>query len=130
MSAILAAAKYKWIDHEGATLYEVGILADGTLHNPRGYPDDLVRAAVLGANQHRRERKSKAAKKAAETRHRRQAKKIYGIARRLTLDGEQPIGPRRNCVICGRALDDPPSIARGIGSECGQTVLTAMEGER
>jgi hypothetical protein len=32
-----------------------------------------------------------------------------------------------NCEICGRALSDPESIKRGIGSECWQHVLSAVE---
>ena len=30
--------------------YYVGILANGTLHNPHRFPDDLVRAVVLAAD--------------------------------------------------------------------------------
>ena len=60
-----AGSRYKWVNHEGERLYEVGILADGTLHNPRGYPDDVVRAAVLAADARKHERRSRAAKKAA-----------------------------------------------------------------
>jgi hypothetical protein len=56
--------KYKWIWNGTERLFEVGILADGTSHNPRGYPEGLVRAAVLAANERRHERKSQAAKKA------------------------------------------------------------------
>jgi hypothetical protein len=34
-------------------LFDVGILDDGTLYNPRGYPDDLVHSAVLAADARR-----------------------------------------------------------------------------
>ena len=58
-------SRYKWVRHEGGKLYEVGIRADGALYNPRGYPEDVVRAAVLAADQRRHERRSHAAQKAA-----------------------------------------------------------------
>ncbi|MGA8654376.1 MAG: hypothetical protein WB677_27810, partial [Xanthobacteraceae bacterium] len=64
----------------GGMLFDVGILDDGTLHNPKGYPDDQVRAAVLAAEARRRERqherRSAGAKKAAITRARRKEKRI------------------------------------------------------
>jgi hypothetical protein len=31
------------------------------------------------------------------------------------------------CVLCGKALDDPESISRGIGSDCWQSVLQRWE---
>jgi hypothetical protein len=68
--------KYRWIRHGDQQLLHVGILADGTLHNPNGYPDDLVREAVLVADERRRARRSVSAKKAAETRRRRTEKKV------------------------------------------------------
>jgi hypothetical protein len=119
-------SKWKWIYHANSRFDDVGILPDGTLHNPNGYPEDLVRAAILRAETKRHERASKAAKQAAETRARRQEKKVYDIARQLTLGDGAPIGPTSHCVICGRSLDDPESIARGIGSECWQAVLSAI----
>ena len=124
--------RYKWVFTDlstGEKLYSVGILADGTLYNPNGYPDELVRTAVLAANARCHERRSKAAKQAAETRRQRTAKQVYAVAKRLT-QGGNPIGPRKNCVICGRGLSDQPSIARGIGSECWQDVLSAIEDEK
>jgi Family of unknown function (DUF6011) len=112
---------WKWVRHQGETLYQIGILADGSLHNPRGYPEHIVRAAVLAADARRHERRSAAAKKAAETRARRQEQQILAIARRIVANAK--IGPRNNCAICGRGLGDPESIERGIGSECWQSVL-------
>ena len=117
-------SRYKWVRHEGGKLYEVGILADGALYNPRGYPEDVVRAAVLAADQRRHERRSHAAQKAAGTRRGRQHNKVYAIARHIV--GGRKIGPRSHCAVCGRGLDDPQSVARGIGSECWQDVLTAI----
>jgi hypothetical protein len=46
---------------------------------------------------------------------------VYEVAKRIVQGGRY--GPRRNCTICGRGLDDAQSIARGIGSECWQEVL-------
>jgi hypothetical protein len=115
-------SRYKWVLHNGVKLYEVGILPDGALHNPRGYPDDDVRAAVLAADARRHERRSRAATKAAVTRNRRQEKKVYAIAQLIQNGGN--IGPQHRCRICAKALNDPESIDRGIGSECWQGVLT------
>jgi Family of unknown function (DUF6011) len=85
----------------------------------------LRRHAVLVADARRHERRIAAAKLAAETRGRRRKRKVYAAAKKLTFQGDK-IGPRNNCVICGRGLDDPQSIARGVGSECWQDVLTAI----
>lgn len=118
-------SNFQWIHHDGERLYSVGILPDGSLHNPNGYPDDVVRAAVQAAECRRHERRSQAAKKAAETRRRRTAKKVHDAAMRIV--HSQHLGPRMNCYICGRSLDDPDSITRGIGSDCWQDVLAALE---
>src|SRR5262245_61706126 len=112
---------YRWINHEGTKLYDIGILADGALHNPNNYPEDAVRAAVAEANARRHERRSLAARKAAETRKLRQERKVYRIAQRIT-EGHD-IGPGNHCALCGKGLSDSESIRRGIGSECWQGVL-------
>ena len=57
------ASRYNSVRHEGGRLFNVGILADGSLYNPNGYPADVVRAAVLAADIRRHERASQAAKK-------------------------------------------------------------------
>jgi len=122
---------WKWVYHfdETAgtqiTLRNVGILTDGTLHNPHGYPEDIVRAAIKAAEARVHERRSNAAKKAAITRARRQERKILETARRIVANAK--IGPRDNCIVCGRGLGDPESINRGIGSECWQDVLNQIE---
>lgn len=118
---------YTWVHTPGGTLYNVGILEDGTLHNPRGYPDDVVREAVEAANERRRHRRREAAKKAAATRRKRRDRAVYEAAARLRSDGR--LSPANNCAICGKALDDPDSVQRGIGSDCWQAVLAAL-GER
>ena len=116
---------YQWVHFESQTLYDVGILEDGTLHNPRGYPEQDVRAAVQSAIERRQIRRSKAARQAAETRSKRRRLRIQLISRKLA-EG-QGIGNRSSCAICGRALADPTSIERGIGSECWQDILEALQ---
>jgi hypothetical protein len=83
-----------------------------------------VKAAVEAADARRHERKSQAAKKAAETRARRREKKVYSVVTRLL--AADPIGPRINCIVCGRGLTDAQSIDRGIGSECWQDILKGI----
>jgi hypothetical protein len=122
--------KYKWVRVEGGAdrLFDVGILADGSLHNPCGYPEDVVRAAVASADARHHERRSAAAKKAALTRAKRQERKVAAVAKRI-LAGEG-ISAQSHCAICGRGLDDPESIARGVGSECWQDVVRIVERSR
>lgn len=116
-------SKWKWVRHEGSILLDVGVNPDGTLHNPNGYPDELVRSGIAGAEARRHERRREAAVRAAETRRLRQERKVYDAVRRIA-SGEL-LGPRRACFICGRGLDDPDSKRRGIGSDCWQSVLAA-----
>src|SRR4051794_4282699 len=111
-------SKWNWIRGTDRTLFNVGILPDGSLHNPNGYPEDDVREAITAAEQRRHERRSNAARKAAVTRKNRRDKLVYAIARAI-LAGN-PTGPRSACRLCGRGLSDAASIDRGIGSECWQ----------
>jgi hypothetical protein len=117
-------SRWKWIYHEGARLDSTGVNDDGTLHNPNGYPEPAVRAAIAAAKQRRHDRRSKAARKAAGTRRSRQDQRLYAAARRAA--GEV-FGPRLSRVICGRGLGDPDPIRRGIGSACWQLVLSSAE---
>ena len=121
-------SRYKWVWHGKTKLYDVGVLSDGTVHNPQGYPEDIVRAAVAAADARRHERRSLAAQKAGATRHRRRQKRVAEIAARI-LAGHD-ISERTNCAICGRGLGDPASIKRGIGSECWQDLLAILENAR
>lgn len=122
--------KYRWVRKPGArftggdVLYDVGILADGTLHNPKGYPEDIVRAAVLEAVERGKKRRSDAAKKGTQTRAIRMEKKVYEVVQKLRLGHKY--GPRANCIICEKELGDQQSIERGIGSDCWQRVMNAM----
>jgi hypothetical protein len=108
--------KWRSVWHDNERLNSVGILPDGSLWNPNGYPEDIVRAAIAAAEARQHERRSKAAKKAAATRLQHQEKKTLAVARRLLAGGG--IGGRSHCAICGRDLGDPQSIKRGVGSEC------------
>lgn len=116
--------RWKWIRHDGDVLLDVGINDDGTLWNPHGEPEATVRAAIAAAEERDRHRRSKAARKAAETRRKRQERQVYKVAHEI-VDGHR-FGPASHCVICKRGLDDPQSIERGIGSDCWQDVLAAI----
>lgn len=112
--------------HDGYRyLYDVGIKADGTLHNPRGYPEDHLRTVIQGVQERLHARRSAAAKKAAKTRADRKEKRVYAVVQRLKNDGT--FIPAPHCEICGKALDDTESRARGIGSDCWQQILQRLE---
>ena len=107
------------------TMRDVGILADGTLHNPNGYPEDVVRVAVLAAIERKRQRRSESAKKAARTRAIRKEQKVYEVARKLQLGHRY--GPTTHCIICNTEMTDPESIERGIGPCCFQLVMAKIQ---
>jgi hypothetical protein len=123
---------YRWVfnpdDRSAPHLYDVAINDDGTLRNPHGYPDELVRRGVLAADQRRQERRSNAAKKAAATRARRLEQRVYAIAK-LIIKG-RCFGPNQHCQVCGKAVTDQESIQRGIGSDCWQGVLRTIQAIR
>jgi hypothetical protein len=81
---------------EYGILYEIGIFKDGTLRNPRNYPEDQVRKVLDRLYEKERQRRSDAAKAAAVTRKRRQAKLIHEIAKGIA-EGRK-YGPRPNAV--------------------------------
>jgi hypothetical protein len=130
-SNMTRGTKYKWAYHSPnhEKLFEVGILADGSLYNPRGYPDDVVRDAVLAANARRHARCSAASKKgsqqATETRRRRRVRRVHETAKKIVAGHHG--GPQSHCAICKRGLGEGESIARGIGSECWQDLLDTIE---
>jgi len=125
---------YRWrlVRHNGEPLFSVGINDDGTLWNPNGYPEDVVRAAVLAADEQKRTRITKnrkeGAQQAAKTRKRRHEIKLQAIVKKMLRD--ESIGPSTHCVLCKKQLSDPQSLARGIGSECWQGVLSSVEEAR
>ena len=52
----VSGTRWRWIVHEGARLYDVGLNADGSLHNPGGYPEQTVRDAIAAAQDYRHRR--------------------------------------------------------------------------
>jgi hypothetical protein len=120
-------SRYRWVRAVGggSLLYDVGILADGTLHNPRNYPEADVRAAIAAVEAHRAARRRQGAIRAAETRRRRRELRVYAVVERLRLGHRY--GPRGTCVVCAKGLSDAPSIARGIGPECWNDILGRLQ---
>jgi len=44
-------SRYEWvIANDGTKLFQIGVLADGSLYNPNGYPEAAVRAALTVAH--------------------------------------------------------------------------------
>lgn len=123
---------YRWLSHNGEYLSSVGINSDGTLWNPNGYREDIVRAAVLRADEEYRaeitKNRKEGAQQAAQTRKRRHKIKLQAIVKKMLRD--EHIGPSTHCVLCKKQLSDPQSLERGIGTECWQNVLSAVEEAR
>jgi hypothetical protein len=118
--------RYRFVTaSNGQMLFRVGMLADGSLHNPNGYDPDLVRTAVLAAIERDHKRRSDGAKRAAKTRARRVEKMIHQAARQLI--AREKFEPQDHCRICGKALTDSTAISRGIGPECWQQILDQIE---
>jgi hypothetical protein len=93
-------------------------------------PAQIVRG-IYDALKRERQRRSEAARRAANTRAERRDRMVYSPARYYLDRGAFP--PAGKCRICGRKLSDQESISRGIGAECWQGVLrttTTMEKQR
>jgi hypothetical protein len=122
-----AGLYYRWVRHASGrgTFADVGILEDGTLHNPNGYPEAEVRAGVEAAIARRKERRKKAAAKAVVTRARRLARRKGQIADQIRQG--HGVGPRDTCACCLKALQDALSMERGIGPECWQQILQLID---
>ena len=107
----------------------VGFYHDGSLYNPDGYPEEAARAYIepryLEWKQERDERRKAGAAKAAKKRRHRREQRIHTAG--AVLLREEPLGPRDDCYICHKKLDDEESVARGIGPECWQHVLEWIE---
>lgn len=117
-------SRYRWVHHEGGRLFAVGVNDDGSVWNPNNYPEDVVRAAVAGADQRRREARSASAQKAAATAKRRREKRVHEIAKAIVAGADMS---STKCRLCRRALTYPEAIKRGIGSECWENVLRVIE---
>ncbi len=120
-------SRWKYIRYDGDVYRDLGVDQDGSVYNPHGYPEDIVRAAVSKAEARRHERASVAAKKSADTHRQRKERNVYQVAQRLKNGGA--LTPGTHCHICGRGLDDPESKARGIGSDCWQLILASIEAQ-
>lgn len=81
--------------------------------------------AIAAAEARKRARRSEAAREAALTRRARQQHRVADAARHLVAG--HGIGARPSCAICGRSLGDPLSVRRGVGPECWQGVLAAVD---
>jgi hypothetical protein len=117
---------YHWLSLENEKYKDVWIEEDGSLHNPNQYPDEeLVRVAVLRADAQQVAQKTKQIERAVATRRKRQEARIHQAAKLIL--SEIGISKQNNCFCCHKGLGDSASIERGIGSECWQHVLVAME---
>jgi hypothetical protein len=126
--ALVRADKRNSIWSRVGSFRDVGLLADGSLFNPRSYPEAEVRAAIQKAQEELRQRRSAAAQKASVTRGRRHDKRVAEMARRIASIGGIPINLNaKHCQLCGKHLSDPESMGRGVGSECWQGVLAMAE---
>lgn len=105
--------------------HEVAVRDDGSLWNPNNYPEADVRAAIAGAKARRAESKQKSIRQAVETRARRREQRIWQAADAIR--NGAGIGQRDDCYCCAKTLTDPISIERGIGPECWEHVLRAVE---
>jgi hypothetical protein len=81
-----------WITYKGERLYEISVYRDGTITNPNGYPEDLVRAACAARKAEKHARRSEGAKKAAVTRAERAKLLVKKIAMKIV--AEEVTGPR------------------------------------
>jgi hypothetical protein len=90
--------------------------AFATIEECRAYLDQKL------AEEHEKDLASR--RRGVATRKRRKEEQIAKIVRDYLLG--QHIGNRMKCAICGRALSDPPSIERGIGSECWPELLERL----
>jgi hypothetical protein len=120
--------RYRWVhdpDDRRNILYDVGILADGSLHNPNRYDADLVRRAVQVVEAARQARRREAAQKAVATKVRWRQVRLDKLARDY-IAGR--LAPGDRCRICRRAITDEISRQRGIGPECWQDLLCRCEG--
>jgi Family of unknown function (DUF6011) len=74
------------------------------------------------------ERRKAAATKAVATRRKRRDARLQHIAGIIV--ESKSAGPSPKCLICRRTLKDDISVSRGIGTECWQDVLDAIEARR
>jgi hypothetical protein len=125
--------RWKWIRHGDRRLINVVFRADGTATADDGSThepvlEEVALAALVTANRDLNAERSAAARKAAETRKKRHDRRVYAIVEALR-HGQQ-LTPSGKCRCCGKGLTDDESRRRGIGSECWQGVLRALEARK
>jgi Family of unknown function (DUF6011) len=111
--------KWSWwyLQDERRTSYaRIGINEDGSLYNPNGYPEEIIRPLVDRAVERKKQELIESRKQAVEKRQWREQLRVYTAAKYI--QEERSLGPRDSCYVCRKRLKDPPSIARGIGPEC------------
>ncbi len=121
---------WNWITHEGRRLRYVRVhVVDGVITEARDVdhtPSDIIARAVYDALARRHARRSAAATRAAATRAQRRERRVYQVAKAIYEDDRDDV-VTSHCRICGRGLADPESLSRGVGSECWQDVLSAID---
>jgi hypothetical protein len=100
--------------------YWVGVRYDGALRNPNGYPEATVRLAIEQALARKRKDREDSVRRGVEKRRQRRDDQIWQAVKAWRRGA---LVAAHACRCCGRPLTDPPSIARGIGSECWPQVL-------
>jgi hypothetical protein len=116
---------YLWVHSEIGILYDIGRFKDGKIHNPKGYPEEVVIKALNKALEQILERRSEAAKKAAVTRKRRHDKLVHEMAKKIIVGHKY--GPRNNCALCGRKLTDQESIQRASAVNAGKAFCLKLK---
>ena len=115
---------WKWVRHGDKRVLNPIFTSDGTA-TADGVSERVVLEALVMANRNLHARRSESARQAAATRAKRQERRVYESAARIA-DGHM-FGPASYCAICGKQVTDTKSIDRGIGSDCWQLVLDAIE---
>jgi hypothetical protein len=108
----------RYIRYDGKIFRNVGLKDDGSLYNPHNYSEETARAAIAYEAE-------RIAQQAAATRQRRYQQRIHSIAKQIL--EEDGIGERHSCALCKKVLTDPISVKRGIGPECWDRVMRAVE---
>jgi hypothetical protein len=99
----------------------VDIRCDGTLSNPKGYPEAEARAAIEEAAVQKRAAIEQSIRDGVETRAWRRQSALWQAVKAWR---SGKLTPGRACRVCDKELTDPPSIARSIGPCCWEHILT------
>ncbi|MGA7323432.1 MAG: DUF6011 domain-containing protein [Rhodomicrobium sp.] len=76
------------------------------------------------AHEYRQARRKISAERGVATRRKRRDARVANVAA-LIANGKNP-GPRYQCAVCGRRLEDQSAIDQGIGRECLETIRQAI----